>query len=105
MVAAVRSPATATELAALQAQFPAAGGSSGGAARLHITTLDVASPDSIQTWAAGLQAACPGLRHCDVVINNAGVVMGQNKEEETKKAGGLGVAETHQKGQQGQAGK
>lgn len=69
MVAAVRSPGMAADLQQLQQKHPA---SAQGTCKLHITTLDVANPASIKAWAGSLRDKCPGLRHVDVVINNAG---------------------------------
>jgi NAD(P)-dependent dehydrogenase (short-subunit alcohol dehydrogenase family) len=69
VIAAVRSPGTATALQELQQQHPPTGT---GSRKLHITTLDVSNPKSITTWASSLRDKCPGLRHLDVVINNAG---------------------------------
>ena len=75
MVAAVRSPDTADQLKQLQQQHPP---SSEGPKKLHITTLDVSDPSSISAWAASLRDKCPGLRHLDVVINNAGQLSQQH---------------------------
>lgn len=69
VIAAVRSPTTAQQLQQLQQQYPP---SSSGTKKLHITTLDVSDPASIAAWASSLRDKCPGLRHLDVVINNAG---------------------------------
>lgn len=73
MVAAVRSPGMAADLQQLQQKHPA---SAQGTCKLHITTLDVANPASIKAWASSLRDKCPGLRHVDVVINNAGGEVG-----------------------------
>lgn len=69
VIAAVRSPKTATELQELQKQHPP---SSQGTRKLHITMVDVSEPSSVESWASSLREKCPGLRHIDVVINNAG---------------------------------
>lgn len=72
VVAAVRSPDTAAELQQLQQQHPP---TAAGTRKLHITKLDVSDPDSIAAWAGSLRDNCPGLRHLDVVINNAGLIL------------------------------
>lgn len=66
----MRSPSTATQLQELQQQHPP---SSDGHRKLHITTVDVSDPSSIEAWASSLRDKCLGLRHLDLVINNAGV--------------------------------
>lgn len=65
VVAAVRSPSSSQGLQQLLQSAPAG--------KLHVTTLDVSQSSSIQQWAASLRDNCPGLRHVDVLINNAGV--------------------------------
>lgn len=70
VIAAVRSPGTAAELQELQQQHPPS--ATGTTRKLHITTLDVSQPNSIAAWAGSLRDKCPGLRHIDLVINNAG---------------------------------
>lgn len=77
VAAAVRSPSTATQLQELQQQHPP---SSTGSRKLHITTVDVSEPSSIQGWASNLRDKCPGLRHLDVVINNAGAPAASGKQ-------------------------
>uniref|UniRef100_A0A383VPJ6 Short-chain dehydrogenase/reductase SDR n=1 Tax=Tetradesmus obliquus TaxID=3088 RepID=A0A383VPJ6_TETOB len=63
VVAAVRNPSAGL----LQLEQAAPEG------RLHVTQLDVSSTASITRWAGGLRDNCRGLRHVDVLINNAGV--------------------------------
>lgn len=74
VVAAVRRPDRATALQELQQQHHPQG--QGSRNQLHITRLDVSDPQSIGAWAGTLRDVCPGLRHLDVVINNAGVCAG-----------------------------
>lgn len=55
VIATARKPAAAGELRALQG--------AGASRRLHITQLDVAAPESVESWAAGIKALAP---HVDV---------------------------------------
>lgn len=54
VIAAVRQPAQAEQLRALE---------------VELTQLDVSSPQSVQDWAASVRALTP---HVDILINNAG---------------------------------
>ncbi|TPX35902.1 hypothetical protein SmJEL517_g01829 [Synchytrium microbalum] len=63
VVAGVRTPAKATELAELAKNYPG---------RLHIFTLDVDSDDSIKAFTSSVTAAFPN--GVDVLINNAGIL-------------------------------
>ena len=58
--ATARKPSEATELQKLTKS-----------ADVHVTTLDVADPASIQDWAADLKTR---VKHVDLVINNAGIL-------------------------------
>jgi NAD(P)-dependent dehydrogenase (short-subunit alcohol dehydrogenase family) len=76
VIAAARAPQSAPGLVALASELAAEAATTQQGtppAQLYITTLDVADASSITAWATGLRAACPGLRHVDVVISNAGV--------------------------------
>ncbi|KAL4440648.1 hypothetical protein ABPG77_000357 [Micractinium sp. CCAP 211/92] len=64
VIATARKPDAASELRALQP---------GTGSRLHLTQLDVAAPESVESWAAGVKALAP---HVDLLVNNAGVTDG-----------------------------
>lgn len=60
--ASARKPSEAVELQHLA-----------DAADVHVTQLDVSSPDSISTWAADLKIK-HNVKHIDLLINNAGIL-------------------------------
>ncbi|KAL4457577.1 hypothetical protein ABPG75_012442 [Micractinium tetrahymenae] len=64
VVATTRRPAAASELQALR---------DGAGSRLHVTQLDVAAPESVESWAAGVRALATRV---DLLVNNAGVTDG-----------------------------